>query len=162
MAPSANHIAFTSLINPAGATPVLARTQIWAGLLLKIRSAETFVPAAIQWTSVLGESVDALSGNSITIREVTFREDQRRVKETVTAYEDCKVDFVQPDGSTISNVISEGADGELYMTYVFEWRHPDISREELAALSEKERKMSKMAVEGTIAAMRELVKNGRI
>ncbi|GIK04397.1 hypothetical protein Aspvir_008480 [Aspergillus viridinutans] len=156
-----NNIAFTSPINPPGADPILTRSQIWAGLLLKIRSAETFVPAGIQSTSVLSESVDD-AGNPVTIREVVFRQDQRKVKETVTAHKDSRVDFVQPDGSTISNIVSEGAEGELYMTYVFEWRHPGASEGELAVLREREQNMSKMAVEGTISAMRELARKGEI
>ncbi|KFY31819.1 hypothetical protein V493_00782 [Pseudogymnoascus sp. VKM F-4281 (FW-2241)] len=158
----ANNIAFTAPINPPGATPILKREEIWAGLLLKIRSAETFVAAAIQSTSVISESTDASTQNSVTIREVVFREDQRKVKETVTAYKDCRVDFVQPDGSLVSNVVSEGAEGELYLTYIFEWRHPGLSRKELQPLYEKERKMSKMAVEGTIAVLRELAKSGKL
>jgi hypothetical protein len=36
------------------------------------------------------------------------------------------------------------------MTYVYEWRHPGASEEELAAFTEKEKKMSKISVNGTI------------
>lgn len=158
----ANNIAFTAPINPPGATPILKREQIWAGLLLKIRSAETFVPAAIQSTTVISESTDTSTQNSVTIREIVFREDQRKVKETVTAYTDCRIDFVQPDGSLISNVISEGAEEELYLTYIFEWRHAGLLKEELQPLYEKEKKMSKMAVEGTITVLRELAKIGKL
>ncbi|PKX88328.1 SRPBCC family protein [Aspergillus novofumigatus IBT 16806] len=156
-----NNVAFTAPINPRGANPILTRSQIWNGLLLKIRSAETFVPAGIQSTSVLSESVDE-AGNPVTIREVVFRQDQRKVKETVTAHKDSRVDFFQPDGSNISNIVSEGAEGELYMTYVFEWRHPGASEEELAVMREREKMMSKGAVEGTISAMRELAQKGEI
>lgn len=80
----------------------------------------------------------------------------------MTAFEPCRVEFEQPDGSRVSNVISEGADGDLYMTYIFEWRHPDVSKEELAALNEKERRMSQMAVEGTIKVMRQLAEEKKI
>jgi hypothetical protein len=157
-----NNIAFTAPLNPAGATPILKREQIWAGLLLKIRSAETFVPAAIQSTSVISESVDPITQNPVTVRQVIFREDQRKVQETVTAYEDSRVDFIQPNGSLISNVVSEGANGELYLTYIFEWRHIGASKEELWAYYEKEKKMSIMAVEGTITVLRELAKQGKL
>lgn len=157
-----NNIAFTAPLNPPGAAPVLQRHQVWAGLLLKIRSAETFVPAAIQSTAVVSESVDPITQNPVTVRQVVFRENQRKVQETVTAYHDCRVDFDQPDGSRISNVVSEGAHGELYMTYIFEWRHAGASKEELAALYDKEKKMSVMAVEGTITVLRELVQQGKL
>lgn len=157
---SANHIAFTAPINPPGAT-LLTRDQVWAGLLLKIRSAETFVSAAIQSTEVLSESTDS-SGNAVTVREVLFREGQKKTKETVTAFEKCRVEFEQPDGSRISNVVSDGAGGELFMTYIFEWRHPGVSGEELKTLLEKEKKMSQMAVEGTIKVLRQLVEEKKL
>ncbi|KAJ6000195.1 hypothetical protein N7481_000604 [Penicillium waksmanii] len=157
---STNNVAFTAPINPPGITP-LSLSQIWAGLLLKIRSAETFVAAAIESTDVISESTDS-QGNSVTTREVLFRETQKKVKEVVTAFETCRVEFQQPDGSRVSNVISEGAGGELFMTYIFEWRHPDASKEELAALLEKEKRMSKMAVEGTIKVMHQLAEEKKI
>lgn len=159
---STNNIAFTAPLNPIGASPILKEDQIWAGLLLKIRSAETFVPKAIQSTTVVSESTDPSTGNPVTVRDVIFCEDQRKVRETVTAYKPSRVVFVQPDGSTITNLVSEGADGELYMTYTFEWRHPGASPTELAAFLEKEKKMSEMAVDGTITVLRQLVKDGKI
>ncbi|KAJ5128489.1 Protein of unknown function DUF1857 [Penicillium atrosanguineum] len=156
----ANNIAFTAPINPPGVTP-LSLDQIWAGLLLKIRSAQTFVPAAIESTDVLSESTDP-SGNAVTVREVLFCESGKKVKETVTAFEKCRVEFEQPDGSRVSNVVSKGAGGELYMTYIFEWRHPGVSGEEMKALLEKETKMSQMAVEGTIKALRQLAEEKKL
>lgn len=150
-----NNIAFTAPINPPGVDVVLTPQQIWNGLLLKIRSAETFVPAAIQSTTVISESTDPSTRNPVTVRQVLFRETQKTVQETVTAFEATRVEFAQPDGSKISNVVSSGADDELYMTYIFEWRHPDASKDELAEFYEKEKKMSKMAVEGTIQVLRQ-------
>jgi hypothetical protein len=159
--PSTNNIAFTAPINPQGQSPVLTVDQIWNGLLLKIRSAETFVPAAIQSTKVVSESYDE-NGNPVTVREVLFRESQKTVQETVTGYEASRVEFVQPEGSKVNNIISEGADGELYMTYTFEWRHPGVSKEDMAAFAEKERKMSQMAVEGTIKVLRQLAEEKKL
>ncbi|CAL3964095.1 unnamed protein product [Diplocarpon coronariae] len=156
-----NNVAFTAMLNPPGALPILTRAQVWAMLQLKIRSAETFVPKAIKSTTVLSKTTDAASGNEVTVREVTFCENHKVVKEVVTAYEDIRVEFEQPDGSHVSNVVSEGAEGELYLTYVFEWRHPGIQVEELRALKEKEGKLGRMAVEGTIEAMRSLVMAGK-
>lgn len=158
---AANNIAFTAPINPPGKPP-LSRNQVWIGLLLKVRSAETFVPEAIQATKVLSEITDPTTGNAVTVREVLFRETQKTVKETVTAYEKCRVEFEQPDGSKISNVISDGADGQLYLTYIFEWRHPGVTEKEKVALLEKETRMSRAAVEGTIKALRELNEEDRL
>lgn len=159
---STNNVAFTAPLNPPGASTILKPEQIWAGLLLKIRSAETFVPAAIQSTEVISESQDPSTGNPVTVRDVIFRADQRKVRETVTAFEPSKVLFVQPNGSVVNNIVSEDADGELYMTYTFEWNHPGVSKEELATHLQKERGMAKGAVEGTITKLRELVENGTL
>lgn len=159
---STNNIAFTARLNPAGASPILTEDQVWTGLLLKIKSAETFVRKAIQSTTVISESTDPSTGNPVTVREVVFCENRRKVRETVTAYKPSRVAFVQPDGSAITNIVSEDADGELYMTYTFEWRHPESSAAELALFLEKEKKTSKMAVEGTITVLRELAKEGKI
>lgn len=156
----ANNIAFTAPINPPGAPP-LSANQVWIGLLLKIRSAETFVPQAIQHTKVLGETMDD-TGNAVVTREVLFRETQTKVTEVVTAFEKSRVEFVQPNGSKVTNVISEGADGELYMTYIFEWRHPGASKDDMALFLEKEKSMSRAAVEGTIKVLRELSEEDRL
>lgn len=156
--PAANNIAYTAPINPPGETP-LTRDQVWAGLLLKIRSAETFLPSAIESTEVLSESVEPSTGNAVTIREIVFCETKTRIQETVMAFEPCRVDFEQANTSA-SNVISEGAAGDLYLTYVFEWRHPTCTPEELAAKLAKEKRMSQLAVEGTIKVLRQLVEAG--
>ncbi|KAJ5726770.1 uncharacterized protein N7483_008127 [Penicillium malachiteum] len=159
---STHNIAFTAPLNPTGASPILNEGQIWRGLLLKIKSAETFVPNAIQSTTVVSEGSDPETGNPVTVRDITFVENKRKVRETVTAYKPSRAVFVQPDGSTINNIVSEGADGELYMTYTFEWRHPDASPTELKAFLYKEKQMMKLAVEGTIAVLRQLATNGKI
>ncbi|KAJ5892921.1 hypothetical protein N7504_009612 [Penicillium tannophilum] len=159
MAP-ANNIAYTAPINPPGETP-LSHAQVWAGLLLKIRSAESFVPGAISRTDVLSETVDPSSGNKVTVRDVLFRESGKKVQETVTAYEPTRVDFVQAGGN-ISNIISEGGNGELYMTYIFEWKHPDASKEEMAEFLVKEKNMGKTAVEGTLKVLRQMVADGKL
>ncbi|KAJ5464730.1 Protein of unknown function DUF1857 [Penicillium daleae] len=161
MAPT-NNLAFTAPLNPPNTPTRLSTSQIWAGLLLKCRSAETFVPAAIQSTTVLSDTIDPTTSNTVVVREVLFRESQQLVKEVVTAFEPCRVEFEQPDGSRISNVVSEGADGELYLTYIFEWRHPGLSEEELENALVRERRMSRQAVEGTINVLRRLVEEGKL
>ncbi|KAJ5273599.1 Protein of unknown function DUF1857 [Penicillium angulare] len=156
---SANNLAFTALINTPGEAP-LSRDQVWAGLLLKIRSAETFVPGAISKTNVISESINP-EGNAVTVREVVFRESNQPKQETVTVYEPTRVEFTQ-SGGNISNVISEGGNGELYLTYIFEWKHPGASKEELAAFMVKEKGMAQSAVEGTIRSIRQLVSENKL
>ena len=60
------HLAYTSKINPAGATPVLNQAQIWAGLQRKIRFAQEFVPVI--------ESCDVLEDkDGVVTRVVKFK-----------------------------------------------------------------------------------------
>jgi len=162
MAPTpANNIAFTAPINPPGATPVLTYSQIWAGLEKKIRAGQDFVGGAIVSTDVISESTTEY-GQPVTVREVVFAEGNRRVQEKCIALEPMKVEFHQGDGSKVQNIISEGAAGELYMTYAFEWLHPELDAEGLAKRKVQEWKIAKMAVEKTIEVMREMVVDGRL
>ena len=159
---SANHIAYTAAINPPGAHPILTREHIWQLHRRKIHCGQDFVPAAISSTRVLSTSTTA-AGHPTTVREVIFREGDRRVREECVEYKPMKVEFLQGDGSKVQNILSEGAGGELYMTFTFEWLHPELAGD-AAALEEravKERKMAQMSVEGTIKAMREMVADGR-
>lgn len=155
----ANYVAFTAPIN-SSSDPQLTLEQVWALLRRKIRLAEDFVPVAIASTEVVSESSDE-QGRPVTTRVVTFREGNRRVEEVVTTFYPMKVEFRQPDGSRVMNIVSKGANGELFMTYTFEWLHAGLDEAALAAKREKEEAGSKMAVEGTIKAMREMVADGR-
>ncbi|SMQ50741.1 unnamed protein product [Zymoseptoria tritici ST99CH_3D7] len=59
--------AYTEQINPAGATPVLTRDQVWNGLQRKIRKAQDFVPI------ITGRDVLEEKENEVT-REAHFKE----------------------------------------------------------------------------------------
>ncbi|XXH02533.1 hypothetical protein Hte_008909 [Hypoxylon texense] len=166
------NLAYTAPVNPAGATPVLTVPQVWAGLQRKVRRAQDFVPV-IEACDVLSEGTDARTGNLRVVREVRFRagfepsagaHGGARVRETCAHFAPRRVDFAQPDGSTISNIVSDGPDGALLMTYAFEWRYPDVREgsEEAKALEEKSWKTAKMAVHGSIDTIRRLVKDGEI
>ncbi|KAK5072244.1 hypothetical protein LTR70_010531 [Exophiala xenobiotica] len=158
----AAYIAFSAPINPSGASPVLTKAQIYACLHRKVRHAEEFVAGAIKATDVLSESTDE-HGREVVTREVVFAEGDRRVKEVCTSFGGVKTEFIQPDRSKILNIVSDSADGQLYLTYQFEWLMPkDTPEETQKENTEKWTKMSKMAVEGSIKAMREMVSDGRI
>jgi hypothetical protein len=112
------NVAFTSPINPSGASPVLTIDQIWTALELKVQHAEWFVAGALKSTDVLSVDKDKY-GNRVTTREVVFVEGDKRVKEVCTEYPKQKIDFDQLDGGLVSNIVSHGAGGaeDLYMTY---------------------------------------------
>ena len=165
--PPANHVAFTAAINPAGKTPVLTRDQIWKGLERKIRAGQDFVGAAITDTEVLKEYKQDSTGLPVTVRMVHFANTTMgNVEETCIAFRPMKVEFHQGNGSKVQNVISEGAGGaeDLYMTYTFEWLHPELEgkEDEMNAALQREKAMAKTAVENTIRVMREMVEDGRI
>ncbi|TKA80605.1 hypothetical protein B0A49_02037 [Cryomyces minteri] len=162
------NLAYTAPINPPSASPVLTSPQLWAGLQRKIRHAQEFVPAIVSCT-VLDEQKE--DNGSVTVtREVQFKEGygpKEPVREVCRSWEPAKVVFHQPDGSTISNIISDGPSGQpsdFSMTYTFQWLHPGIepgSKEEAEALAMR-KKTAKMAVEKSIESIRRMVKEGEI
>ncbi len=60
------HVAYTAPINPAGASPVLTRAQVFAGMQRKVRRAQDFVDI------IESCEVVAKDGNVVT-RRVQFR-----------------------------------------------------------------------------------------
>ncbi|KAI0151675.1 DUF1857-domain-containing protein [Xylariaceae sp. FL1272] len=161
------NVAYTAPINPSGASPTLTQAQVWEGLKIKVRKAQDFV-SAITGCDVLGEET-LPTGNLQITRTVQFASNATHgaggsVKEVCVHYEPCRVVFNQEDGSTVTNVISKGPEGELLMSYVFEWRHPDVEAgsERAKQLEEAHWKMAKVAVEGSIQTIRRLVGEGKI
>ncbi|KAI0895964.1 DUF1857-domain-containing protein [Annulohypoxylon nitens] len=166
------NLAYTAPINPPKTSPTLTQAQVWAGLKRKVYRAQDFVPI-IEECIVLVEEQDPASSDNLTVtREVRFKTGSEPaagsggalVREVCAHFAPCRVDFKQPDGSTISNIVSEGQKGELLMTYVFEWRYPGVKEgsEEAKELEERSWKTAKMAVHGTIDTIRRLVKEGEI
>jgi len=155
--------AYTAPINPQGVTPVLTRATVFAGLRRKVRKAQEFVPVIIS-CEVLSED-----GNTV-IREVEFKDGTGppgKVKEVCAEFDPTKVDFQQTDGTTISNIISDGPSGQpedLFMTYSFEWKHPNVEEgsAEVEELLEKHKKTAKMAVDMTIETVRRMAKEGSL
>jgi hypothetical protein len=77
------------------------------------------------------------------------------------------VDFEQTDGTTISNIISDGPSGEpedLFLSYSFEWKHPNVEAGSAQAeeLQAKHKKTAKMAVDKTIETVRRMVQEGSL
>ncbi|KAF4948134.1 hypothetical protein FSARC_13827 [Fusarium sarcochroum] len=164
------NLAYSAPINPSGASPVLTEAQVWNGLKRKVRKAHEFV-APILDCKVLSEE-DTESGKKVT-REVTFDKNARGddntvVKEVVYEFEPSRVDFHQPDGSNIYNIVSVDQDGNLVMTYAFEWRHPEVTPDSDRVTELREKylkwvvKMAKGAVEGSIDTIRRFVKEGEL
>jgi hypothetical protein len=78
-----------------------------------------------------------------------------------------QVDFHQPNGATITNIISDGTSldpTDLNMTYVFEWRHPEAEKgsDKEKELLELHRKGAKMAVDKSLESIRRMVEDGSL
>jgi hypothetical protein len=82
------NIAHTSRINPAGASPILTQSQIWAGLQRKIRFAQEFVPV-IESCTVLEESADGVVTRDVVFKKGMGPKDTAR--EVVRGYWPCWV-----------------------------------------------------------------------
>jgi hypothetical protein len=141
------NLAYSAPINPSGASPVLTEAQVWKGLQRKVRKAHEFV-APILKCEVLNEE-ETETGTKVT-RQVTFDKDVRGdadavVKEVVHEFAPSRVDFHQPDGSNIFNIVSVDQDGNLVMTYAFEWRHPELDAES-ERVKELRQKYSKVSL----------------
>lgn len=127
------NLGYTAPINRPGESPTLTLAQVWQGLKRKVRHAEEFVPVIVH-CEVLDEKTSE-TGEEVVTRTVKFAAGSgpkgggEPVKEVCYHYAPCRVDFQQEDGSRISNFVSSGPSGEkedLLMTYVFEWRYPDL------------------------------------
>ena len=164
------HIAYTSPINSSSgpkSEPQLTIEQVWAGLQRKIRHGDEFVPV-IESCDVISEYDDPKSGNHIVEREAVFKPGtgpSGKVKEVCESFGQTRVDFHQMNGSLVMNLISRGPDGELFMTYSFDWLHPEVDEgdsEKVEELRKRYTEGATGAVENSIKSIREMVVDGRI
>lgn len=159
--------AYSGPINPPDASPILSQAQVWAGLQRKIRNAQEFVPVITSCTVISDEG----EAGPVT-REVTFGPGGpvaagEKLREVVRSYKPLKVDFEQPDGGLVCNLISAGPSGaptDLWMTYSFQWMEEvgEEGSEEVRVGLEKGNQSAKMAVEKSIETIRTMVREGKI
>src|SRR6266699_4498789 len=125
------HLSYTAPVNPPGIEPVLSQARVFAGLQRKVRQPWEFVPA-IESSEMLSEE-----GNVVT-RLVKFKPGEgpeRVVKEMCTIYAPSRVDYQLDDGSSVLNIISAGPSGradDLFLTFVFDWKHDGMEEGSLA------------------------------
>ncbi|KAK1753712.1 DUF1857-domain-containing protein [Echria macrotheca] len=163
---------YTAPINRPGQS-VLTIDQVWAGLQRKVRHAEEFVPLIIHCEVVKEEGGSSEEDTLVITRTVKFlpgkgpKADGEPVQEVVRHYPPCRVDFFQEDGTKISNYVTQGPSGEkedLFMTYVFEWRFPQVEpgSEKAKGMEKSFKETAKIAVESSIETIRRLVAEGKI
>lgn len=126
------NLAYTAPINRPSQTPVLTASQVWTALEQKVRHPSGFVPLIVHCEEVSSTPATADGSEPFTItRLVSFRgREDKPIKEVCKHYPPTRIDFVQePGGSKIANYVSQGPSGEetdLFMTFAFEWRHPEV------------------------------------
>ncbi len=138
--------------------PVLTRSHIWRGLVLKAENALPFVPKMTKC-----ETFER--GDGYLVRDIIFRGDP--ASERVTFYPEQKVTFERLSGNTLGtilNEIEEDAKGELSLRFTF-----SLEKEGIPAGSVQEQEYAKMmegdylgAVQATLNAIRQWVKEGTL
>jgi hypothetical protein len=138
--------------------PVLIRSQVWRGLVLKAENALPFVPKMTK--------CDVLErGDNYLVRDIIFRGDPAR--ERVTFYPEQRVQFDRTAGNvlgTILNEIEEDDAGNLTLRFTF-----SLEKEGLLAGSSEEQEYAKQmegdylgAVQATLNAIRKWVREGTL
>ncbi|EFX05721.1 duf1857 domain containing protein [Grosmannia clavigera kw1407] len=162
------HLAVTVPVNAPGASLVLSQVQVFAGFQRKIRQPQEFAPAIAK-----AEVLSDVGG--VVKRRVTFKAPSApdtgghpaEVLETCTELAPSRVDYELDNGSTVLNIVSTGTSGkpeDLYVTYVFAWKHADLEAGSMAAreVQTSHEKIAKVVVESSIATTRRLVSEGKI
>jgi hypothetical protein len=68
------------------------------------------------------------------------------------------------NASKVLNIVSSGMDGELLLTFTFEWEHEEIEErsEEAVKKQNQYQETAPRGVAGTISAIRQMVKDGKL
>lgn len=139
--------------------PVLTRSQVWAGLLMKAEDATKFVPM-ITYCKVIERFENGF------IREINFRENSR-IRERVTFEPEKRVRFEQMDGPNqggwVDNILDEDANGALRLRFVFGIPKGRASEGPPPGGPEPGiNSIYRQALESTLAAVRRQVQDGTL
>lgn len=141
--------------------PVLNRSQVWQGLVMKAEDATRFVPI-ITYCKV----IERFDGGFI--REVNLRDG--RMRERVTLTPEQRVRFEQLDGplkgGVVDNFIDEAPDGKLSLRFVF-YLAEGASMEGPGGPPGGPpggdiKSVYRQALENTLTTVRELAKEGKL
>ncbi|SRR5579883_424384 len=134
--------------------PILNRSQVWRGLVLKAENALPFVPQ-------MTECHTFERGDNYLVRDIVFRGDPAR--ERVTFYPEQKVVFERLSGNTLGTILNEIEEddaGNLSLRFTF-----SLEKEDIPANSPEEQEYARLmegdylgAVQATLNAIRRWVK----
>jgi len=142
-------------INPAGASPVLTREQVWRGLEMKAVNALPFVKGMTKC------EVLERTGNQI-VRDVIFAGSQHR--ERITLHAPVQVHFERVgEAGFIDNTISESERG-LLLTFTFALTMPGTQPNSAEERVEGDRMKHAYigAVAATLDRVRQMARDGEI
>ncbi|KAJ7129111.1 DUF1857-domain-containing protein [Mycena filopes] len=144
--------AVTRPVNPAGSTPFLTEEQVWKGLEKKARA---FVP-------IVSSCKVTVDDGKKLVREVTFGNSPKIITEQIEAHASAIVYFEMNTGGRVTNVVSYGPDGEMLLTYCFANGIPGIPGDKPQPSAKELNAILGKSVEGSLAVMRQMVKEGKL
>ncbi|KAH6911515.1 hypothetical protein BKA70DRAFT_858769 [Coprinopsis sp. MPI-PUGE-AT-0042] len=151
--------AASRLVNPEGASPVLTRDQVWAGLKIKSRDPVLFRIPGAKTVKVSNDE-----GNKL-LREMGL-ENGETITEEIQLYDGTIIYFDPPTVGKprVTNTLSYNEKNELVLTYAFAGGVPGLKPgEEVPQFEPKVlNKRLGAAVETSLQVIRELVQNGTI
>ncbi|KAJ7460110.1 DUF1857-domain-containing protein [Mycena galericulata] len=147
--------AVTRPVNPPGAEPIITEEQLWKALEYKARNPSAFVPMI----SSCKVTVD--NGNKL-VREVTFGNSTEIVTEEIDAHAATIVYFEMNTGIRVTNVVSYGPSDELLLTYGFANGIPGVPADKPKPSAKELNATVGKGVEGSIAVVRQMVKEGKL
>ncbi|KAJ7686170.1 hypothetical protein B0H17DRAFT_940664 [Mycena rosella] len=147
--------AVTRPVNPPGAEPVITEEQLWKALEYKARNPSAFVP-------IISSCKVTVDDGKKLVREVTFGSSPDIVTEEIQAHAATIVYFEMDTGTRVTNVVSYGADDELLLTYGFANGIPGIAADEPKPSAKELNARVGKSVEGSIAVVRQMLKDGKL
>ncbi|KAJ5873054.1 uncharacterized protein N7529_005407 [Penicillium soppii] len=161
------NIAYTELVNSSDSSiPTLTRGQVWSGLKAKARRPQDFIPSFDD-----SRVIEERDNGSYIVREAHVAADLREspmagkwTREECRLHEPVKTYFTLPGGPIIQNILSEGPDQALYLTFTYEWKLPDIEpgTSEAKKAEDDHKKIAISSVQGTIRALRKMAEGNKL
>ncbi|KAJ7604257.1 DUF1857-domain-containing protein [Roridomyces roridus] len=149
----AHSFAITRPVNPPGVEPVLTEEQVWKGLKFKAHSPDVFVPM-ISACKTISEDGNKIV-HEITVGPVTLTE-------TAELHPNSVVYFELSNGTRMTNVVSHGAGGEIFLTYCFANGLPGVPNDKPKPSSEVLNATIGKSLEKSIEIIRQMVVDGKL
>ncbi|TID26324.1 DUF1857-domain-containing protein [Venturia nashicola] len=176
------YAAATAVVNPPGVEPFIGQNQLWEALELKRTQVQQLNKQPQRFLAVIDTCKVLEDRDDTILREVKFKDGggeftapiigktiQERVthRAPVSSTSGAGVEIfnVVGNASRVLNIVSTGASpGELYLTFTFEWDHPEIERGSAEELTKQIQYQTSApaGLAGTLVRIREMAKAGEL